>query len=515
MKYFKTDDIDIPFGFYLKDGRKIYTYCSNCECENEYSLNLRQTLKEFLKTKEKCPCCNIPYKLYNAKLDNKTLSRGLYRAEFCKTEKGFNLNIYWISYNFASLNYDVSGFSLDDYFNETSIYPLKRYPVFEETLSAQFVFEDGKKVEYFADEYRYFYNTCYCTIEKKKNFPYFHSSLYRSKENMFCLESLNELKYTRYEFFIRYISDIFDFSNDTKEFVSTLICIWNNPKLLTVYKSGFKRLVIDYSMSKLFKKDNFINYTPNYLNLKGKNLSKILGIDPSKIKLERKSLTYEKLEITKKLVKYGIDPIMENVIPFRMSLIVDYERLGLLNAKVFKYIRHQVKQLKSTDESYFIASGYLDYLKEIEYLKYDKTSDVLYPKNFKKAHERTSNAVRNLKASEKNEVFKAVTSKYKEFDSFGSKYSVELVECSKSLINASNYMHNCSASYIDRIISGKVLIFLVKSQKSKIDGMLSLNIIGNNFTIGQLFAKNNKSVTAEVRSFVDTWYQNKVLKLCA
>lgn len=504
MKYFDNDDIRIPFGFYLKEGRKVYTYCSNCGAENEFTLKPNEKIKEFVKKHYYCSCCNEDYKLYNAKLSNNYTGAGTFKAEFAKTEKGFDINIYFISYNFGEKNYDIfPDFLYDDY-----SYCLRRHPIFDEYVSVKFVFEEGKKVKYFADEYLNFTHRCSCPLEEKNNFPYFHSAFEYNKESLFCLGSLAEFENTKYHFLIDKISDIYTFSNNIYDFLCTLICLWNYPGLTTLYNSGFKSLAVHYSVHKLIK----FYYGSIRLNLRSNNITKILGIDPSKIKMDRKTLDYSDLYVSKKLCKSCVDATSANVEIMRIC-VDDYVRLGILSPIILKYLRHQSKMDFLTKLS--VASTYLDYLKEIDYLGFDKTSDVLFPTNLHVAHQRTSEAVKQLKAEKGNEIFHVVAMKYKNFDYFGDDYSVELVKSSKSLINAANYLHNCSASYIDDVSSGRCLIFLVKKHKSSIDGMLSLVLNESRPRISQLFAIYNKAVTSEVRSFVDFWYHDKVLKLCA
>lgn len=501
MKYL-TRHIDVPYGFYLNGKKDISVYCSNCENEHNLSKKKYGPITKILAKPYYCPSCGLKLDLHNAKYRN-NFAFPVNFSEFEKTKFGFDINVYSLSCNFDSDEYDLSGQLYD---SDEDPYVFRRRPMWSEKLIARYSFEKDNKVSYYSAVYLSGGYYCqYLTIgdfRERKSFPYFIDSY-------FLEDSLCELKNTDLEFLTKYVSEFFIDECLEKDFsllAAKLVAIWQYPALLKVYKSGFIALFDDFVRSKYLRSADRCS---KLISLRSKNLNKILKFDVNKLQIPREDVTLNVLEKIQKMISYDLDLTAKNIAIFNTERLRNFD-CSLLTKKLFKYLRHQVNLCKYSDS--YILSDYSDYIADLKKLKIPLTNDVLYPTNFRSAHTLLSNRVKTLEIEFKAELFKNCVLQYADLNTYGD-YSIELITNPLSLKNAATYLHNCSFGYLDLILNGQCLIFLVKHKKSVIDAMLEFKLTGLNIGVAQLRGKCNNYVSDEIESFVSEWEHVALRKL--
>lgn len=478
MKYLGDLRLKFGVGFYEKYKKGVSVYCPSCDDSLAFSKN---DFREFRKSKYRCTCGDN-LELFNAKT-KKHLNRSQYYSEVSRTDKGFDINVYSVNANFDIENY---------YFEEVCF---RRRPTVYEDILFKFIFEPGKKVRFISYCKAGFspygsVSISPCEKHETKSFP-------RYLNYCFIDSSLKELDDSIFAPW----KDILD-----TEDIACFIACWNYPSLYKLYRSGFKKIVNNFARQRFYKE--YFSTSTSILSINSRCINKIIKCDCNKIKVDREDLTLEDLCKCQKLQAHNIECTSKNIAMCDISFA---DNPQIFNSKVFKYLRHQIE--KHGLFVYCALRDYSDYLDQLKRLRIPFTDDVLFPVDFKKAHGELSERIRLLNLQGKNHLFKDATSDYKRFNIY-EKISVEIITDINALIHASSYLHNCSAGYVDKVIDGKCALFLVKTKKKGIDGMLELRISNNNAKVVQLRGLHNNPCSDGIVMFVGAWleYVNKQLK---
>lgn len=522
------------FVFYETEKDTMYIYCPNCDAVHE--LDMKLSVPKYEKKKvnwikenwSPCLCFDmrsVP-KYCRSDREYSRVGTELDVGEFCKNEDGsVSVNVYRQKTNFAKSNYP------DAY------KPFKRHPIFEEEKTIVFDFREGAKTKIKTCLY-----TQICTNRIAVGYRWESAKNWR-RSFVFTLveQSLKELEGTYLE---KYIPEIYKFQSALSDFlnmeevpmgdytVQFLRLLCENEAFRRVWKAGYTTLAINkvfesimiggcgyYTMS-YYLCGNYINkkVTNAVINWRGKKLEKILKVNPQKLDnlIAREDLTLEELKGAIRLEKLGIE---YNDMNLKIACTSSFDKLqeickkeSFSFSKVFKYIRHTKNRDTQTKLTYSdVVSDYYDYLDALIKLKTQLTSDVVFPTNLRVSHDRAIAQYKQLTDAEKDKVFKKAVAKYGKLNFENESFSIFLVDNIGLLQVEAQNLHNCSASYADRIIAKSSVIFLIRKIEEPDTPFYMLELNPKSLTIVQNRGLYNCGATDEVKAFADLWLNSVVL----
>jgi|GEM_PF-1188307 len=156
---------------------------------------------------------------------------------------------------------------------------------------------------------------------------------------------------------------------------------------------------------------------------------------------------------------------------------------------------------------------YKDYIENAALLEYDLTNlEVLYPKNFKQAHDLASDIVNDKNFSEGE-----LPQIARQYEKYSNLYSYEDKDFCimppvrhNDLKDEGKTLCHCVATYAKRVATGKTIILFVRKTSEKEKPYFTLELNPVTLRIEQCRGFGNCSYPNEVKKFMDKWYKTKI-----
>lgn len=163
-------------------------------------------------------------------------------------------------------------------------------------------------------------------------------------------------------------------------------------------------------------------------------------------------------------------------------------------------------------EIYFLGD-YFDYIGFAKLLEMNlRDLNVLYPRNFKKAHDSLSDIVnsKEFKAAELPQIARQ-HDKYNKM--FGYAYKDLLIVPPKrhnDIKKEGEILKHCVASYAKRVATGETIILFVRKADEPGKPYFTLNIEPETYEFVQCRGLKNCTYPKEVQTLIDRWYREKI-----
>lgn len=288
------------------------------------------------------------------------------------------------------------------------------------------------------------------------------------------------------------------------------------PMLEYLVKLGLYRLATEVAY------DNSFYYgSDSTLNLKGRNLREVLGVDKSMLPLLQRlnpgtaqmkligQLTFFHIPLDEKLLTW----CRENQISRTENITVSLQYMTPY--KLMSYADEQFEKLKRKSSQvsggYWkkedLLSDYRDYLCMSEALEFDlKNSFVLFPANLKKAHDKVNDLSdkEQAKAYEKQiqKQFTLLQERYR-FEKWG--YMVVPPRSVKEILEEGHVLHHCVGSYVKSIVKRECTILFVRSRKEPEKPLCTLEVRGARLEQARVF--DNDPPSPSINRFLEVWKQ--------
>ncbi len=509
------------FVFYETDKKNMYIYCPNCRREYETEISRQNPVSRIKEQHKPCECFSyrgVQPKYNQSRYEYRNLNRVISVGEFENRGNGdAALCVYWYKADFSASNYDAFG------------YVFKRHPVFSEEKVIEILYKrDGTvsmKTSLYIPMSAHSVSSGRWRDVKRWRYSCFSFDIIE--------ESFSELKGTCLERFLSDIprflekeSDIFNIERAASETVAAfLIQMHTAFAVRKLWKAGYERLVTNKTFESMSPK----NYPLRYIwgenivksgvtvNYRGKNIENILKVEPSKIDsvFKRKDLSVSELKAARKILKIGVELNAQNV-KIAMSgafgfLIELFQTTNQSMRKMFKYLRYEANKNGGNYGS--AVSDYYDYIDMLRKLGAEYTPDVVFPSHFKEAHDRTAETLRAVTDEKKNKAFESAVRDYYNASFDNGQYSIKVIKSIKQLKSEAAKMHNCSAGYVDRIIGGDSVIFVIRQSAHPRTAFCMLEYSPKSKNIVQNRGIRNTAAPSDVQKFAETWLKNTIASL--
>lgn len=513
MKYEKQAESMhfFDFVFYEVDN-KMHVYCPNCRSEHEIEI-APYNVKWIKEHVTPCECFSFrkqPKFLHTSYRHNK-VGTTVFCAELQKVnESKVCINVYQHKTSFDSREYGVTN-------------PFYRKPIFIENKVGQITLTSDGNVEIqtkLAQYYNYYTGYEYCVRNDFRTLKKWDSDILR-----FALieESIAELKGTFLEgitsylydtnFYLEYLENIADSRTFDEMNVVFTCCFVKFPALIKLWKSGYKKLVFntvcEFAFSKrysnnprLLSREYFFDKSRGVINYKAQQLPKILKTEPSKLDKfrEREILTIAELKVAQRLVKSNLELNSANVkiasASYFDELYAFITKYKISLAKALKYIRNQTK--KGGD-----VTIYKDYLDMLEKSNTPITDDVVFPTSMTVAHNKLAMQIQVENDLIENKKYRHAVKELKNLEYKNAEYKIKVVRSASELCKYAKVMHNCAASYINKVVAGKSIVLLVIHNGTSDICMLEYDWDRN--VVLQNYAIHNQQPQESEKQFVEQW----------
>lgn len=259
------------------------------------------------------------------------------------------------------------------------------------------------------------------------------------------------------------------------------------------------------------------------------SLSKSFGITKDDLKiLKSLNVSYREFELYKAYQSTGRKIDFEELKEFfKVSSIIDCntaEMLSILQRsslrKFCKFFRKwESENCTSQDKDSWwdprrtFFRDYKDYIENATLLEYDLSNlEVLYPKNFKQAHDLASDIVNDKNFSEGE-----LPQIARQYEKYSNLYSYEDKDFCimppvrhNDLKDEGKTLCHCVATYAKRVATGKTIILFVRKTSEKEKPYFTLELNPVTLRIKQCRGFENCSYPNKVKKFMDKWYKTKI-----
>lgn len=490
------------------NGRK-YT-CTNCHktFEVSYSKKGMSNTDCFLLDAQHneecyCPKCHRRATVKNKGKARRCVNLGSFRRVMVVKRVSYN-KIYLV-YIYATKDYSVFGYNTD--------------PICD--VGAVYIIEPGKAQGY--QKNGYFHNWTKMTSIKE---PYTKTWYYNSLP---CdLRGYSIINFDNLEkSFLKYI----DFEELSERFAS----YQNNSYW---YEIPFAKMVSNaaiYPISEFVIKSDFWKF---FFELcEGKPNKRIVNWQAKSPKDYLKKITTDQvkgllsaeitepddikyfLSLKKKNYKISAEQFSEFINQASKStmykLLNQAVELNVSTTKILNYINKNHETYQKLNALYHLS----DYWRMASELNYDlRRSDVIFPKDFKAAHDNAVDNVNTLREEERikrqKEMYKVKEKGYKErkkklekmYSYDNGKFCILIPEGVEDIVREGSELKHCVGGYAARHCQGKTTIVFMRRSDDKSKRLVTIEIKDDTKEIMQNYGYKDRLVTEEEQEFINEWH---------
>ena len=149
---------------------------------------------------------------------------------------------------------------------------------------------------------------------------------------------------------------------------------------------------------------------------------------------------------------------------------------------------------------------YRDYLEEARKLKLDlRDKEVLFPKDLRQAHARTTSLVKYRADKENEQLFNKQLKRLSALEAHIGDLLIRPAASAQELIYEGSYLHHCVGGYASRVAHGETAIFFIRKEAEPEVPYYTLEF--RNGKVIQCRTLHNRSyeMEPEIKGFVDAW----------
>ncbi len=302
---------------------------------------------------------------------------------------------------------------------------------------------------------------------------------------------------------VQIIEDIISEFPHAKTFMEMISLRGSYMTFDTLNKYGFDRLTYDY----LYIPEEFGD---------SRKISEVLKLDYNQViaYADKSDFSGEEMLFMRELNRYGLSFSRKNMrimksLSNRNPCVFTKDNVK----KTFKYLRNQMSRVKTGDN---VPGDFFDYILECRKLGLDtEKSEIRYPTDLHKAHERTSALVKIEANRDMDERIRSVYERlHKACEFTDGDYCIVMPACSEDIIREGKEQSHCVGGYCERMANGEdIILFLRKvNEPDKAFYTVELRPSMNKFELVQCRGLRNKDRSADVDEFLkryETWFNHR------
>ena len=272
------------------------------------------------------------------------------------------------------------------------------------------------------------------------------------------------------------------------------------PAIEILEKSGFENIVLDRAAGSKSK----------YMNLRAKDLRKILKVDGADVKRLRKEEPHiaflHKMHQIRKLAPWAQIEDIEELDDICGRYIQEQKmRLIETHADVSKVMARLLEETRATGDT-ITLSDYADYLEAVHLLGVRLDKKTLYPRNFMEAHDEAVAEADTMKGKLESANFarfqKEITGMTDPF--IMGPLMIRPAASPQELNRESRALNHCVRTYVDRVARGTTSILFIRKTEAPEKPYYTLELDCSGRVV-QCRGDHNCTYPDEVAVFIDQW----------
>lgn len=258
------------------------------------------------------------------------------------------------------------------------------------------------------------------------------------------------------------------------------------------------------------------------LNLKGRNLQEVLGVDKRYIPaMQEVDINIKTLHLLQTFIESGIS-VDAAFLKWLMTHKV-YDKEDIIRClkycsatKLSAYINSQSAALKEEKCRHSVSDTfglYKDYIRFCEDLQYDLSDDfILYPRHIKDAHDRASDMFDKQKAKIYNEQISAEYEKWvKQYQMSAAGLMIIPPKTAEEIVEEGQKLHHCVGGYVARVAKKESVILFLRNVEQPETPFYTIEV--KNGEVAQIRGNKNCVPTPEVETYMKVWESTKLLPM--
>ncbi len=268
------------------------------------------------------------------------------------------------------------------------------------------------------------------------------------------------------------------------------------------------------------------NYSNPPIDIQGKNLTQVLGIEKEHLPIFQAVDPWGKqFTMMKDMIAAGRLPDVDFM---KWCVEHDIKDSSLVNAilrhitmhKLLRYAKEQFikyRRISWSEKGKHYSNmndlliAYRDYLVMAEELEFDLANDfVLFPNSLPDAHDKAN----DLRKKKEQAVYDTAISSA--FEELTNRYGYEKADlmivppkCAKEIVDEGHALHHCVGSYIKRVSNGETIILFVRRKEEPDKPLCTVELKDN--AISQARIQNNQDPPPKVKKFLSEWKEKKLV----
>ncbi len=280
-----------------------------------------------------------------------------------------------------------------------------------------------------------------------------------------------------------------------------------NPIFEPITKCGFYNLISDYMGGK--------QYMLSRLNTGEHSIIRILGLKNRTQLHEALALNINSREL-ETIQTYNETTNINRPVCDILKIAKEYEgreecAFALSDSRLRKLSNYidSLNCKKSTRRN--LICDYFDYLRNCEVLHYVMNSDlVLYPKDFKKAHDKAAENVKSRKLKkEYKKIAKLLPDMHAKYDFSNDNLLIKAPDSGRDIVYEGQVLNHCVGGYVPQVASGDTVILFIRRKNAPDKPYVTMEV--RNDKIVQVRGFDNQTPEPEVSEFVEQYKQAKCI----
>ncbi|HHX61325.1 MAG TPA: hypothetical protein GX707_11540 [Epulopiscium sp.] len=254
-------------------------------------------------------------------------------------------------------------------------------------------------------------------------------------------------------------------------------------------------------------------YRPQGINLEGKTLEDVLGIDKKQLEIARRiDVNTYQLDTIKETSKANLRLTDEQILfitkHLRVEHVIEIAKYTTVH-QIIKYIKTQSTKARDIGDTF---RDWRDYIKNCKMLEYDLTNDfILFPRNLTAEHDRLYKYVQKNQKGIFDHAIKSMNNELiKRFNWHNGKYMVIVPKSANEITKEGQVLRHCVGTYLEGMAKGESIILFLRKKEKPQEPFYTLEISPKDFQIQQCRGMKNKSKTKEVEKVINRFTKEKL-----
>lgn len=249
------------------------------------------------------------------------------------------------------------------------------------------------------------------------------------------------------------------------------------------------------------------------INLEGKSLEEVLGVDKKQLEVaQRIDADTRQLNTIKEMSQANLKLTDEQIIfiseYIREEHLIEMTTYTTVH-QIIKYVKAQSTKARNPRDTF---TDWRDYISNCKMLEYDLTNDfILFPRSLTEEHGRLYKYVQKNEKGIFNHAVKSMANELSElFNWEHGGYVIVAPKTADEVTKEGQVLRHCVGSYLNQVAKGKKIILFLRKKEKPEEPFYTMEVNPNNHKVEQCRGKKNKSMDNKLEKVIDRFKKEKL-----